>query len=147
MGARAALGPRKKSIQERSRRTVAVILNGAAQVLERRGYAAATTDAIAQWAGVSVGSVYPCFPNKEAILVALAERHVDEGLARLRALLAEVRDERLDSRLLVRRFVETMLELHRDQPRLHRVLFEEAPLPPALHRRIRREEDALAGKE
>ena len=67
--------------QERSRATVEAILEAAAQVFERHGYAAGTTNRIAERAGVSIGSLYQYFPNKDAILVALVEQHVDEGAA------------------------------------------------------------------
>ncbi len=140
----AALSPRKKPRQERSRQTVAAILGAAAQVLERCGYAGATTDAIAQRAGVSVGSVYQYFPNKDAILVALVERHMDEGSRLLAGMLAEVRGKPVDLEALIRRFVDAMMALHRNDPKLHRVLFEEAPLPASLRRRLQRYEDEFA---
>jgi AcrR family transcriptional regulator len=53
---------------------VAAILDGAAQVLLREGYARATTDRIAERAGVSVGSVYQYFDDKEAVFEALIQR-------------------------------------------------------------------------
>ena len=58
MPAGRALRPRKRPRQERARRTVAAILEAAAQVFERQGYASGTTDAIAERAGVSIGSLY-----------------------------------------------------------------------------------------
>jgi AcrR family transcriptional regulator len=135
--------PRKTPRQERARRTVEVVLVAAAQVLARRGYAGATTDAIARRAGVSVGSIYQYFPNKDAIFVALAKRHVDEGLALVEGLLAEVGPAPRPMPLVLRRFVEAMLTLHRREPDLHRVLFEEAPLPPELHRYLEAREAAF----
>lgn len=138
------LSPRKKPRQERSRQTVAAILTAAAQVLERRGYASATTDAIAERAGVSVGSVYQYFPNKDAILVTLAERHMEEASRLLRGMLDRDRGESLDLAVLTRRYVDAMLALHQSEPNLHRVLFEEAPLPASLRRRLQRYEDEFA---
>jgi AcrR family transcriptional regulator len=120
---------------------VAAILSAAAQLLERRGYAAATTDAIARRAGVSVGSVYQYFPNKDAILVALVDRHMDEGFERIWRLLEEARAQPPDVEGLLRRVVDAMMALHASEPRLHRALFEEAPLPPSLRRRLERLED------
>lgn len=144
MAKSAALSPRKKPLQERSRQTVAAILSAAAQVLERHGYAGASTDAIALRAGVSVGSVYQYFPNKDAILVVLVERHMEEGSALLRGLLDEARDEVLDLEVLIGRFVDAMMALHCSEPKLHRVLFEEVPLPARLRRRLQRYEDEFA---
>jgi AcrR family transcriptional regulator len=141
---RAALKPRKRPRQERSRQTVAAILVAAAQVFERRGYAAGTTDAIAARAGVSVGSVYQYYPNKDAILVALVERHLEEGVALVAQLLHEAREGHVEVDGLLRRFVEAMLALHQREPRLHRVLFEEIPLPTSLRRELERREEAIA---
>lgn len=63
--------PRKAPGQPRSAHTVAAILEGAAQVLEERGLAGYTTNAIAARAGVSIGSLYQYFPTKDAVTVAL----------------------------------------------------------------------------
>ena len=51
----------------------------AAQVFARRGYAGATTNHIAERAGVSIGSLYEYFPSKDALLVALMEAHIRGG--------------------------------------------------------------------
>lgn len=59
-------------VQERSRIMVAAILEAAAQVLERDDQGRFTTNAVAARAGVSIGSLYRYFPNKTAILLALA---------------------------------------------------------------------------
>ena len=60
--------------QARSRATIEVILTAAAQVLERHGYRQATTDRIAERAGVSVGSIYQYFANKDEVFERLFER-------------------------------------------------------------------------
>ena len=118
----------------------------ATQVLRRHGYAASTTDRIAQRAGVSVGSLYQYFPNKDAILVALTERHIDAGFALVRELLAAARTERPPLATMLRGFVAAMFALHEQEPELHRVLFEEAPLPSSLRRELRKRENDLASE-
>jgi AcrR family transcriptional regulator len=128
--------PRKRPRQERSRLTVEAILDAAARVFERHGYAAGTTNRIAERAGVSVGSLYQYYPNKDAILVALVQRHLDEGVAALSPVLEELGAARPSLEEGLRRMVVAMVELHRERPALHRVLFEEAPRPPALRRRL-----------
>jgi AcrR family transcriptional regulator len=133
--------PRKVPRQERSRLTVEAILDAAARVFERHGYAAGTTNRIAERAGVSIGSLYQYFPNKDAILVALVERHLEEGTAAAGPVLAALAEQRPPVEVAMRRLVEAMVALHRERPALHRVLFEEAPRPPALRRRL----DALEG--
>lgn len=127
--------PRKLPSQERSRLTVEAILDAAAHVFEQHGYAGGTTNRIAERAGVSIGSLYQYFPNKDAILVALTERHIDEGAAAVGPLLAGLGPEVPLERAL-RDLVGAMVQAHRARPALHRVLVEEAPRPPELRARF-----------
>jgi AcrR family transcriptional regulator len=66
---------RRRPRQTRSRNTVDVLLEAAARVFRRDGWHA-TTNRIAAEAGVSIGSLYEYFPDKQALLVGLAERHL-----------------------------------------------------------------------
>src|ERR1700727_2943511 len=75
------LTPRKAAKQARAQATVDAIVEAAAQVFASLGYASATTNRIAERAGVSIGSLYQYFPNNDAILVALARRHLADGMA------------------------------------------------------------------
>ncbi len=68
------LRPRKTPSQPRSEETVASIIEAAAQVLETEGFAGFNTNAVAQRAGVSIGSLYQYFPGKDALTVALIQR-------------------------------------------------------------------------
>lgn len=81
------LNPRKKPAQTRAALTVDAILEGAADILERHGFDGYTTNEIAARAGVSIGSLYQYFPNKDAVTIALIEREttgmVDDVLAAL----------------------------------------------------------------
>jgi AcrR family transcriptional regulator len=137
------LDPRKAPKQPRAQETVDALLEAAAQVFERHGYAAGTTNRIAQRAGVSIGSLYQYYPNKDAILVALVRRHVAEG-----TLLLQAQVERLaagDPPLAVLEdVVAAMVALHAAAPGLHRTLFEETPLPAALRAQLVATEDAFA---
>jgi AcrR family transcriptional regulator len=65
------LEPRKRPRQTRSATTVAAILEAAAHILERDGFDALTTNAVAERAGVSIGSFYQYFPGKAALLAEL----------------------------------------------------------------------------
>lgn len=122
------LRPRKQPRQARSRETVEAVLAAAAQVFASQGYAGTTTNHIAARAGVSIGSLYEYFPSKDALLVALTEAHVAEGASILDKLWTEVADYS-DMREVVRRFARAMFDLHARDRNLHRLLFEEAPLP------------------
>jgi AcrR family transcriptional regulator len=77
---RIELRPRKAPRQARSERTVQTLLAAAARVLERESLAGFNTNRVAEVAGVSVGSLYQYFPNKEALVAALIDRH-QEALA------------------------------------------------------------------
>ncbi|MGH2878106.1 MAG: TetR/AcrR family transcriptional regulator [Solirubrobacteraceae bacterium] len=139
---RARLAPRKLPQQARSEATVEAILQAAAQVFERHGYAAGTTNRIAERAGVSIGSLYQYFPSKDAILLALAHRHIAEGTTLLRPQLDRLSAGRpLDD--VLGEVIEAMVALHASAPQLHRVLFEETPLPETLRAELAAAEDAL----
>jgi len=79
--------PRRTPVQERSRARVDAILDAADAVFLEMSYAAATTNHVAARAGTSIGSLYRFFPDKEALLVALADRY----RARLMETLERVR--------------------------------------------------------
>lgn len=66
--------PRKEPRQARSLATVGVILDATALVLIAEGYDQTTTNRIAERAGVSIGSLYQYFPNREAVVGALNNR-------------------------------------------------------------------------
>jgi AcrR family transcriptional regulator len=138
------LRPRKAPRQSRSRTTVDAILEAAAQVFTTHGYAAGTTNRIAARAGVSIGSLYEYFPNKDALLVALMERHVAEG-ERVLASAAAATAATSDLDAVVRTFVRAMVRLHARDRALHRVLFEEAPFPRAVRRSIEELEVRVIG--
>lgn len=70
----AALKPRKQPIQDRSARTVEAIVEAAIRILRRGGWAHLTTTRVAERAGVSVGSLYQYFPNREAIAVEIVRQ-------------------------------------------------------------------------
>jgi AcrR family transcriptional regulator len=126
---------RKQPRQQRSAQTRRDILGAAARVFGEHGYAAGTTNRIAAAADVSIGSLYQYFPNKDAILAALSEAHIDAGTTLLAERLRDGLPEALDD--LLRLFVRAAIDNHRDDPALHRVLFEEAPRSEALLTRLR----------
>jgi AcrR family transcriptional regulator len=70
----AALKPRKKPLQARSTVTVDAIVEATIRILQRDGWAACTTTRISTLAGVSVGSLYQYFPNRNAIAVEIVRQ-------------------------------------------------------------------------
>jgi AcrR family transcriptional regulator len=117
--------PRKAASQERSRRTVDAIVEGATRVLVKEGYDRASTNKIAAVAGVSIGSLYQYFPSKEALVAAVSERHSHEVLQLMRNALAKVAARPIE--VAAREFVSVAIDAHRVNPRLHRVLAEQVP--------------------
>lgn len=72
------LNSRKTPVQARSGATVEAIREATIQVLLSDGLARLTTTRVAERAGVSVGTLYQYFPNKEALLFAILSRHFEE---------------------------------------------------------------------
>jgi AcrR family transcriptional regulator len=77
---------RRHAKQARSQETLRIVLEAAAQVLLREGYARATTNRIAEVAGVSVGTIYQYFANKDVLFDALIQRYFNEILEQIRGL-------------------------------------------------------------
>ncbi len=117
--------PRKSASQKRSQATVEALLDATARVLTREGYDRASTNRIATTAGVSVGSLYQYFPNKEALVAALVARHNREMLQLLRNALKEVAS--LDLATAVRELVRASVDAHLVDSALHRVFAEQVP--------------------
>jgi AcrR family transcriptional regulator len=116
----AQLSPRKAPRQSRSQATVTAILDATARILVERGFAQASTNAIAERAGVSVGSLYQYFPNKEALVAALHARHGDQMTAVIQRALTRAMDATLFDALAG--LIEATVEAHRVDADLHRVL-------------------------
>ena len=70
------LKPRKSPVQARSAATIDALHTAVIQVLIREGLSRCTTTRIAERAGMSVGSVYQYYPNRDALLAAVLERHL-----------------------------------------------------------------------
>ena len=128
------IAPRKSPRQDRSRETMAAILEGAARVLAERGYWKATTNEVADRAGVSVGTLYEYFPNKDALVAALLEDHLGSTRAMLDAIADNVlpRLAEFPVDALTKMFVDAVTAQHERDPALHQVLFEQVPLAPEL---------------
>jgi AcrR family transcriptional regulator len=83
------ISARKKPRQARSTRLVGDILEASARVLVRHGSHHFTTARVAEAAGISVGSLYQYFPNKEAILFRLQAEEWGQTMGELRRILAD----------------------------------------------------------
>jgi AcrR family transcriptional regulator len=126
MGARDGKPARRRAKQARSRSTIDAILEAAARVLVREGYAAATTNRIAEKAGVSIGTLYQYFADKNDLFDSLIRREM-----RSLAQVLDAEEPRAGEPL------ETALH------RLFRRLTEAQPLGPRLYRELERVPNAL----
>lgn len=114
------LSPRKAPRQSRSQATVTAILDATAHILVERGFAAASTNAVAERAGVSVGSLYQYFPNKEALIAAVRVRHGEQMMDVIQRALTRAMDATLADALAG--LIEATVEAHRVDADLHRLL-------------------------
>jgi len=117
--------PRKQPLQQRARATVEAILDETARIWAREGYGAVNTNRVAQVAGVSVGSLYQYFPDKSALVGAVAVRH-SEAMAQI-FQAAACNPDSGDLRRLVRTLVRATLAAHAENPQLRRAIIEELP--------------------
>lgn len=91
----ANLVPRRNPSQARSVATVDAIFQATIQVLLKNGMHRLTTTSVAERAGVSVGTLYQYFPNKQALLYAVLERHLDGVASAVEAAALRVHRESL----------------------------------------------------
>ncbi|MEV1025717.1 TetR/AcrR family transcriptional regulator [Streptomyces sp. NPDC050264] len=135
---RRGLQPRKQPRQVRAELTRQRVLDAAAHVFAEYGYAAGTTNRIAERARVSIGSLYQYYPNKDAILVELLTRHLDAGMVAAPLDQDELLPKSIEG--IMRFYVRNAIENHREDPQLLRVMMEQGPRAPELLERITQSE-------
>ena len=94
-------------------------------VLLRDGYEKASTNRVAVEAGISPGSLYQYFPDKEAILAAVVDRYSDELSVQLTAILADRLDE--PGPALVRASLNGLLDVLTENAEFLRLVVEQLP--------------------
>jgi AcrR family transcriptional regulator len=114
------LQARKLPAQARSRETVSVILDASARILESQGLSGFNTNAIAIKAGVSIGSLYQYFPNRDAIVRALIVSF--EEALHYAVMKAAQAGKRKDLKARLGLLVRALVIVHYRRPRLNRVL-------------------------
>jgi AcrR family transcriptional regulator len=98
--------------------TALAVVLAAEQLLVENGYAACSTNAIARRAGVSIGSLYQYFNDKEAVFRALVRRHRDEMNPMILAALEAMADPRTDMVKLTLDLMRRLAEANARNPRL-----------------------------
>ena len=110
---------RRSPRQVRAHETLAVILEAAWRLLRQQGLAGFNTNRIAERAGVSIGTLYGYFPNKQSILVALARRLLQADRQAVADALEAVVAQGADP---VRAIVRVLFQRHRQDAGLRRIL-------------------------
>ena len=113
---------RRAPVQTRARETVAVIVEAAGQLLVKHGRAGVTTNAVADRAGVSIGSLYQYFSGKESIFGALQERHRAEVMPLIEQTLVRLSDPEIDLVEAIVALMRAMAGVHRNAPARMRAL-------------------------
>ncbi len=120
------LKPRKMPRQRRSSVTVEAILEAAARILETRGLEGYTTNAVAEKAGVSIGSLYQYFPGKDALTGALIKRETAQLIEEAMPVAGE------NGKAAIGRWITAAVAHQLRRPALARILdFEEGRHPEA----------------
>ncbi len=122
------LSPRRRPSQERSRDRVERILDATASLLRDMPVDKITTAAIAESAGVPIGSVYQYFPNKLSVLAELARRVMEEVDVKTASLIAEdfgvlPWDQAID------RAIDATMQGYSEQPGYIQLLLSIRPTP------------------
>lgn len=108
--------------QARAAETVTTLLEAAAQILEAGGLAAFTTNAVAERAGVSIGTLYQYFVDKNALLLALARQEMTAALVEVGRALSGADDPTPASR--VRAMVRAMVHAFRGRSRARKAVVQ-----------------------
>jgi AcrR family transcriptional regulator len=121
-----AFEPRKTPIQARSTVTVEAIAEATIQVLLSQGEDRLTTTRVAERAGVSVGTLYQYYPNKQSLLFAVLENHLSRVATRVEAACESARHKPLAEMVkeMVEAFVEAKMERADISVALYRVSAE-----------------------
>ena len=109
--------------QERAVATVDAILEATARILAKDGWTKATTNRIAEAAGVSVGSLYQYFPSTEAIAVEMLKRYRERLVATVAQKLSEAENVTFESAMGT--LLQTLFAAEGIDPKLNRVLIEQ----------------------
>lgn len=111
-GAVTRLEPRKTPLQARAVSTVDAISEATIQVLLSDGVDRLTTTRVAERAGVSVGTLYQYYPNKQSLLYAVLAAHFDRVVSAVETACEQARGKPLAEmiRTVVEAFVDAKLE-------------------------------------
>jgi AcrR family transcriptional regulator len=114
--------PRKTPVQARAAVTVDAISEATIQILLSHGADRLTTTRVAARAGVSVGTLYQYYPNKQSLLFAVLEGHLDKVSGAVEAACAHARHQPLSE--MVREVVGGFVDAKMERPAISRALYQ-----------------------
>jgi AcrR family transcriptional regulator len=115
----------RKPLQARAKFTRESLIDAATQVLKDRGYDAFNTNRVAETAGVSIGSLYQYFPDKQALIEAIVVRHVTMLATAIAAGLVQARLMPIGDAMDM--LVQATIDVYAGDLDLHRVVHEQIP--------------------
>ena len=116
-----AFGPRKMPVQARAALTIEAIFEATIQVLLSHGMERLTTTRVAERAGVSVGTLYQYYPNKQALLFALLQQHMESVLGAVETACEQSRGAPLAE--MLRNVVEQFVDAKMRRPDISTALY------------------------
>ncbi|HEX7675014.1 MAG TPA: TetR/AcrR family transcriptional regulator [Bdellovibrio sp.] len=117
-----SLKPRNQPQQARSQRTRGDILEATARLLNKYDEGSVSTNLIAKTTGISIGTLYKHYPNKDAILSDLIDLYIAEDIQSIQKALVE-KSENLNSKEIAEQVLEWILQTHKEQHRLRATLY------------------------
>jgi AcrR family transcriptional regulator len=118
----ARIKPRKVPQQPRSRRTREDILEATARLLNRHPLEEVSTNHIAQKTGISIGTLYKYYPNKDSILADLSLMYMQKDAALVGAIFDKYQATQLNE--LLDELVDALMEIHRHDARVRGVVYQ-----------------------
>ena len=119
---KAASRKRRRPTQQRSLETIEAIFEATARILESVGPSELNTIRIAELSGFGVGTIYDYFPNKEAILVAMARRELEKTFRSVQKIMTTDRQGSDES--MMRLAIRAVIRGFGGRQRLRRILLE-----------------------
>ncbi|MEQ1346083.1 TetR/AcrR family transcriptional regulator [Acinetobacter seifertii] len=116
-----ALKPRKSPVQARSTATIEVLHEATIQVLLKEGIVKCNTTRIAERAGVSVGSIYQYYPNRDSLLAAVLQRHLDRVAEKIEELCLKY--EKTSIKTLISALVDEIILAKLSNPEESKALY------------------------
>lgn len=116
--------PRKTPQQERSRQTRQDILKATAHLLNRKPLGEVSTNHIAKKTGISIGTLYKYYPNKDAILADLSLEFMQQDAELFGRIFENSSRSRQKKDALVQELTETLISIHREEAQVRGVVYQ-----------------------